>query len=74
VAKHAQASSAQVHLAVGGGQAVLTVTDDGVGPGTGESAGHGRRNMAARAADLGGTAGIVAASGGGTVVTWRAPI
>ena len=74
VAKHAQASSVQVHLAAGWGEAVLTVTDDGVGPGTGESGGHGRRNMAARAADLGGTASIVAGSGGGTVVTWRVPL
>jgi signal transduction histidine kinase len=74
VAKHAQASSAQVHLSAGGGEVVLTITDDGVGPGAGESIGHGRRNIAARANDLGGTAEITAGPDGGTVVTWRVPL
>ncbi|GIJ54734.1 GAF domain-containing sensor histidine kinase [Virgisporangium aurantiacum] len=74
VAKHAQASSARVHLAIGGGEVRLTVTDDGVGPGPGTSTGHGRRNIAARATDLGGTAEIVAGASGGTVVTWRVPL
>jgi signal transduction histidine kinase len=74
VARHARASSAHVRLAVGGGEAVLTVTDDGVGPGAVGSAGHGRRNIAARAADLGGTAGTAAGPDRGTVVTWRVPI
>jgi signal transduction histidine kinase len=78
VAKHARASSARVHLAVGGGEVVLTVTDDGVGPGAGEvtggRAGQGRRNIAARAADLGGTAEVGAGPDGGTVVTWRVPL
>jgi len=75
VAKHAHASSARVGVAVGGGDVVLTVTDDGVGPGlaTGFS-GHGRRNMIARAADLGGTADIAPGPSGGTLVTWRVPV
>ncbi|GAA1040101.1 GAF domain-containing protein [Virgisporangium ochraceum] len=74
VAKHAQASSVRVHLAAGGGRLVLTGTDDGVGPGPGDSTGHGRRNMVARATDLGGTASIGAGPAGGTVVTWQVPV
>jgi signal transduction histidine kinase len=74
VAKHAHAQTARVHLAVGGGEAALTVTDDGVGPGEATATGHGRANMAARAADLGGTFDLSAGPTGGTVLTWRVPI
>jgi signal transduction histidine kinase len=84
VAKHAQASSAWVRLAAVGGEVVLTVTDDGVGPGRfeskrggkaqGDADGHGRRNIMARAADLGGTASVEPGPSGGTVVTWRVPL
>jgi signal transduction histidine kinase len=74
VAKHAHASLVRVHLAVGGGQAALTVTDDGIGPGEATAAGHGRANMAARAADLAGSFDITAGPGGGTVLTWQVPI
>jgi signal transduction histidine kinase len=74
VAKHAHARTARVHLVVGGGQAVLTVADDGVGPGDATATGHGRANMAARAADLGGTFSLESGAAGGTALTWRAPI
>jgi signal transduction histidine kinase len=73
VAKHAHATSAQVHLVVGKGNAVLTVTDNGVGPGEATTNGHGRANMAARAADLGGTFDLVPGPDNGAVLTWRVP-
>jgi signal transduction histidine kinase len=74
VAKHAHAGTARVYLAVGRGEAVLTVTDDGVGPGEATATGHGRANMAARAADLGGSFDLAAGPAGGTVLTWRVPL
>jgi len=74
VAKHAHASGARVHLAAGGGEVALIVTDNGVGPGGASDSGHGRANMAARAADLGGTFDLAAGPDGGTVLTWRVPI
>jgi len=74
VAKHAHAGAARVRLAVGRGEAVLTVTDDGVGPGEATATGHGRANMAARAADLGGSFELAAGPAGGTVLTWRVPL
>jgi signal transduction histidine kinase len=74
VAKHSRATGADVHLAAGGGQAVLTVTDDGIGPGEATANGHGRVNMRARARDLGGTFDLAPGPAGGTVLTWRVPI
>jgi signal transduction histidine kinase len=73
-AKHGHAHTVRVHLAVGRGEIVLTVTDDGVGPGEATATGHGRANMAARAADLGGSFDLRPGPAGGTVLTWRVPL
>jgi signal transduction histidine kinase len=73
VAKHAHAKSARVHVVVGGDHTRLTVTDDGLGPGDATATGHGRANMAARAADLGGTFDLRAGPAGGAVLTWQVP-
>ena len=71
VARHAQATSAEVRLEVGQ-DVVLTVTDDGVG-----IAGGGRRsgikNLAERAESLGGTFEVGPSNPVGTVAVWRVP-
>jgi signal transduction histidine kinase len=74
VAKHAHASTARVRIVADAGEVLLTVVDDGVGPGEATATGNGRANMAARAADLGGTFDLSAGPTGGTVLTWRVPV
>ncbi|WP_345744451.1 GAF domain-containing protein [Streptomyces sp. ODS28] len=71
VARHAKASSVDVHLAVSGGELTLTVTDDGRGiPEPGHRS--GLKNLAERARQCGGTFevgpadGAVGGSAGGT--------
>ncbi len=65
------ASSAEVVLRAGD-EVVLTVTDDGTGyrPGARSS---GVRNMAERAAALGGTCTVTDRDAGGTELVWRVP-
>ena len=78
VARHAQADRVDVELAVDvgdGGELLLRVTDDGIGPpDPDQRRGRGLDNMAARAARRQGTLDIGAANPGGTVVEWRVPI
>lgn len=76
VARHAQASSATVELAVTGGTLTLEVSDDGRGGTVGPTAvGHGVRNMTERAGALGGRCELgPATSGRGTVVRWSVPL
>jgi signal transduction histidine kinase len=75
VARHAQATSAQVTIGVRHGRLILSVEDDGVGyrpvPGQRSS---GLDNMHARADAVGGRFSIVARPSGGTIATWQAPI
>lgn len=73
VARHARATCVEVRAAVADGWFVLTVTDDGVGPGPG-AGGRGIANMEARAHRLGGTSSVVAEPGGGTMVRWAVPL
>ena len=70
-ARHAEATTVEVALDVGV-DTVLTVTDDGRGYAPNGRA-SGLRNMADRAAELGGTFAIEALPTGGTRVTWRVP-
>jgi signal transduction histidine kinase len=70
-ARHAQASAVEVGLDVGV-DTVLTVTDNGRGYRPNGRA-SGLRNMADRAAELGGTFEIEALPTGGTRLTWRVP-
>lgn len=78
VARHAQASKADVEIAVnagGNGELLLRITDDGIGPPAADQPrGHGLDNMAARAVGRGGTFEITPCSPSGTQVTWRVPI
>jgi signal transduction histidine kinase len=72
VARHAQASSAEVRVAVND-EVVLTVTDDGRGIAEG-SRHSGLRNMRERAESLGGSFELHRAAAGGTIATWRVPV
>lgn len=72
LARHAQATSAEIELAVAGGALVLFVRDDGVGlpdkPGGLEES--GLRNVRDRAAQLGGTFTLRSRRSGGTAFRW----
>jgi len=76
VARHSSAQNVQVVVAVEEGWVVLTVTDDGVGPGPDgveRSAGNGLRNMTDRATQLGGRCLVTSVEPHGTAVDWRVP-
>jgi signal transduction histidine kinase len=77
-ARHAQASRAEVSVAIGdtgsgGRDLVLTVRDNGSGiePTSRRS---GLANMSDRASQLGGTMRAGPAAGGGTELEWRVPL
>ena len=73
-ARHARATAIEVTIAAAD-DFVVRVADDGVGLPLGrEHVGNGLRNMAARAADLGGACTFEACTGGGTEVIWRIPL
>ena len=75
VAKHAQARRVDVEVLVRDGDVTVRVTDDGAGlPERPNAAGSGLRNLAERAAALGGSFTAVPGDAGGTVVTWRVPL
>ena len=73
VARHAQASRVEVEVLVGG-DVCVRVTDDGIGPPSeGAPRGHGLGNMAARAAQLGGSLEVLPGPDGGTRLVWQVP-
>ncbi|PWI10082.1 histidine kinase [Streptomyces sp. NWU339] len=73
IARHARADRAQVALETDGREVRLTVSDNGVGiPAGGRRS--GLRNMAERAAQLGGELEIDSSAGRGTTLVWRAPV
>lgn len=72
VARHSHANSARVTVKVEGDLAAFEVTDNGVGFSTTAGPGRGLRNLSARAAQLGGTFEVDAATGSGTRVRWTA--
>jgi len=77
VARHAEATSANVMVAVDEGNVVMTVTDDGVGPPSDQrrlQAGHGLKNLNQRAAGFGGTCTLSARDGvSGAELRWTVP-
>jgi signal transduction histidine kinase len=75
VARHAQARRVDIVVAVdGGGDILLRITDDGIGPPAADQPrGHGLDNMAARAEARGGSFEIGPSSPRGTEVAWRVP-
>ena len=75
VGRHARAKNVTVRLGMANGLLELSITDDGVGFDPDEKeAGMGRRNMAARAEELGGTCGITSTPGSGTTVQCIVPV
>ena len=75
VARHAQASSAEVSVTAVDGQLVVLVLDDGRGPGTGTgTGGRGLENIVARAAKLGGNALLRARPSGGSELIFEVPL
>lgn len=75
VARHASAHHVEVELSVDAKAAHLRVADDGIGmtPGP-RQPGRGLSNMAERAESRGGSFSVAARPGGGTAVSWRAPL
>jgi signal transduction histidine kinase len=73
VAKHAQARSCNIRLALAGALQI-EIADDGVGLSDARSPGVGLRSMHERAAELGGTCEIGSMVGGGTRIGIRLPV
>lgn len=79
IARHADASAAEVAVSVEGGELILMIDDNGVGVGATplaprELTGHGVPNMFARAEALDGSFHIGPGAGGGTCVEWKIPL
>ncbi|WP_214411651.1 sensor histidine kinase [Sphaerisporangium fuscum] len=74
VVRHARAGRVDVTVEARSGTLTLVTQDDGVGPPPSGGRRSGLRNLADRAARLGGTFTVEAAEGGGTRVTWRVPL
>lgn len=73
VARHAHATRVEIEL-VADQQLELRVADDGVGPAAARATrGHGLKNMATRAARLGGRLELRARQPTGTALEWRVP-
>ncbi|MFJ8827751.1 GAF domain-containing protein [Streptomyces sp. NPDC102467] len=70
VARHARATSVDVHVIVRTGELILTVTDDGEGVAKG-AARSGLANLEERARALGGSMIVERGPGGGTRLRWR---
>jgi two-component system, NarL family, sensor histidine kinase DevS len=77
VARHAEASNAEVLVELTEGKVVMRVTDNGVGPpndlAKAYSGGHGLANLRSRAASLGGACALTAGAEGGSVLIWSVP-
>jgi signal transduction histidine kinase len=74
-ARHARASRVLVHFAVCAGRLELSIADNGAGFRVDEHrSGMGRRNMEARARELGGECVVASTVGGGTTVQCVVPI
>ena len=76
VIRHAGATTVEVTVTADGKELGLVVADNGTGlvPGAKPVGGFGLRNMAARAAALGGTCEVRPNEPRGTVVEWRVPM
>jgi two-component system, NarL family, sensor histidine kinase DevS len=73
-ARHAGAGSAEVVVVIEQGWLSLSIVDDGMGLSDAPTAGHGLRNMTARAHELGGSCTVSRREPMGTVVQWRVPV
>jgi len=73
IARHAEASAAEVIIAAEEGMLLVSVADNGVGPPVGRTAGNGLHNIADRAKALSGSVSISARRPSGTLLEWRVP-
>jgi signal transduction histidine kinase len=74
VARHARARTVMVSLGMTGGALVFEVRDDGTGfVGDRQPRGMGMANLAARAAEVGGSLDVSSVAGGGTTVRFGVP-
>lgn len=77
VARHARATHVEIDVVVTDDDVVLHVIDNGIGPPSPDDlavhAGHGLRNMAARAARLGGAGALCPGAEGGSDFEWTVP-
>jgi signal transduction histidine kinase len=75
VARHARARTVAVRLDTNGTELVLTVRDDGAGfePGA-QARGMGMANIAARAAEVGGSVEVASAPDRGTALRFALPV
>ena len=77
-ARHADASAVAVALGVANGEAVLSITDDGIGMGQapveGRTSGNGLPNMSSRAEQVGGTLELESGPTNGTRIVIRVPL
>jgi signal transduction histidine kinase len=76
VGRHAHATEAAVRVSVDAGHCQLTVTDNGLGVGSGKTTegGLGLANMRRRAEKLRGSFDVESPIAGGTTLIWRVPI
>jgi signal transduction histidine kinase len=74
VARHAEASMADVDVETADGHLTVRVTDNGVGMPAEAGRRSGLGNLADRAEELGGEFSVGAGRDGGTVLTWRVPL
>ncbi len=73
VIRHAAALTTDVEVAVDGDEVLVTVHDNGKGPGAATRS-SGTANLARRAQRRGGSFELAPREGGGTTMTWRVPI
>jgi PAS domain S-box-containing protein len=74
VVRHAEASAVEVVIAAEDGTLLLSVSDNGIGPPAGHTAGNGLRNIGDRARALSGSVSITARNPSGTLVEWCVPV
>jgi two-component system, NarL family, sensor histidine kinase DevS len=71
VARHAQATAVDIHLAADPQALTLRITDNGIGIANVRRGGNGLRNASDRAIALGGTCLVTSSPTGGTIFEWR---
>ena len=74
VARHADATTAEIDISCVGDEIRLEITDNGVGVRANPKRNGGLSNMMWRAAELGGTCSIGAAHPAGTRLVWNVPL
>jgi signal transduction histidine kinase len=72
--RHSEAKRVEVWVSVSQGMLHLMVKDDGVGLAPDQTRRSGLRNMARRAAALGGTFEVFSGEDGGTQLDWQVPV